>query len=557
MGAPEGSTLALLLDHVDHAARVGVVAVIVAVVTGCGARTHPPTTEAPPIEPTHPRVGGMQNLSVEELRQQMATGELTAESVTRFFLGRIKALDEAGPRLNAIIETNPDAISIARALDRDFAGSGPTGPLHGIPVVLKDNIDTGDAMATTAGSLALTGHHADDDAFLTARLRAAGAVILGKANLSEWANMRGNNSTSGWSSLGGQTRNPYVLDRNPCGSSSGSAVAVAAGIAPLAVGTETDGSIVCPAGANGIVGIKPTVGTVSRRGIIPIAHTLDTAGPMAKTVADAAALLQVLVGFDEQDGGARRFPSPVSFIPDTDTRNLSGKRIGVLRNYFGSGALPEVEQVYTASIETLRRAGAEIVDPVEIAIGRALLTAEYEVMKFEFKAGITTYLHDHGKPNNIATLADLITFNSANAASVLPTFGQEVFIEADAMGALTNPAYHAALADSVELLRTRFDKVFFEHRLDLVIAPANAPAWKTDWASGDHFQLNSSGYAAITGNPSVVVPAGYVAGLPVNLAFIGAAFSEPELIQAAYVFEQATRVWEPPRFLPTIEATSP
>lgn len=367
-------------------------------VFGCGALNPAYTTDN---NTTH-----LEDMTVLQLRHKLAEGRLTAEAVTRYFLGRIATLDEAGPGLNAIIEINPDAVAIAQELDRKFAKSGPVGTLHGMPVVLKANIDTGDSMATTAGSIALEGHHATQDAFLTGRLRDAGAVIIAKANLSEWANFRGNKASSGWSSLGGQTKNPYVLDRNPWGSSSGSAVAVAAGLAPLAVGTETDGSIVCPSGANGIVGIKPTVGTISRRGIIPISHTFDTAGPMAKTVDGAALLLQVMVGYDDQDKGAQAFPIPADFIPDTKTDCLSGIRIGVWRNYYGSGKYPKVEEIFAESIRVLEHAGAMIIDPLEITLDDKLNEAEFDVMKYEFKSGIASYLKTHGNPNGLSTLAD-------------------------------------------------------------------------------------------------------------------------------------------------------
>ncbi|MCZ6641674.1 MAG: amidase [Gammaproteobacteria bacterium] len=541
---------------------LGLIILLCVVITGCGVAKETSTPNGGPLiqnstdDQTIVSANDklkLESLTVQDLRQRLADGELTAVAVTQYFLDRIDALNTAGPKLNAIIQTNPDAIAIARALDQRFAESGSTGPLHGMPVVLKDNIDTKDAMETTAGSLALRGHHATSDAFLTARLRADGAVILAKANLSEWANFRSNDSSSGWSSVGGQTRNPHVLDRNTCGSSSGSAVTVAAGLAPLAVGTETDGSIVCPAGVNGIVGIKPTVGTVSRRGIIPISHTQDTAGPMAKTVMGAAILLETLVGYDERDSGARRFPTPVSFIPDTQNLDLTGIRIGVLRSFFGSGKYNEVERIFTSTIETLTELGAEIVDPVRIDSTSALRDAEYDVMKFEFKAGIAEYLSEHGNPNNLATLADLITFNNANATSVMPLFGQNVFTESEAMAGLNDPAYQTALKGSALLFRRMFNDAFSEHDLDVLIAPVNAPAWKTDWVHGDRFQLSSSSLAAITGNPSVVVPAGFISSLPVNVAFIGPAFTEPELIQVAYAFEQASKALRPPRFLPTLE----
>lgn len=499
------------------------------------------------------KVAQLENMSAPMLRQELANGRISAEATTRYFLERISAIDDAGPKLNAIIETNPDAIAIAKELDRKLTESGPVGPLHGLPVVLKDNIDTGDAMATTAGSVALAENYATKDAFLTKRLRDAGAVILAKANLSEWANFRGEKSSSGWSSLGGQTRNPYVLDRNPCGSSSGSAVAVAAGLAPLAVGTETDASIVCPSGFNGVVGIKPTVGTVSRRGIIPISKTFDTAGPMAKTVAGAALLLQALVGYDEQDSGARAFPGSIDFAPNTEGVDLKGMRIGVWRNHTGAGLYPKVEDVLTTSIGVLKDAGAKIIDPLEITFDDALYAAQFNVMKYEFKSGVMEYLKAHSNPNGFVTLADLIIFNTANAKTVLQIFGQEVFEASELMGGLNDPGYRSALERSVYRLRKVFDKLFEEYDLTAIIAPVNAPAPKTDWVNGDRRMLGSSSLAAITGYPSVVVPSGYISSLPINMAFIGPAFSESKLIQLAYVFEQATLVRKPPQFLSTLE----
>ncbi len=516
------------------------------VMVGCNGPEGPASNASGTVE-------ALEELSADELRQRLAEGSLTAEVVTRYFLDRIATLDDAGPTLNAIITTNPDAIAIAQELDQRMATSGPVGPLHGLPVVVKDNIDTGDRMATTAGSLALAEHFATEDAFLVARLREAGAVVLGKANLSEWANFRSSSSSSGWSSVGGQVRNPYVLDRNACGSSSGSAVAVAAGLVPLAVGTETDGSIVCPSGATGIVGIKPTVGTVSRHGIIPISHTQDTAGPMATTVTGAALLLETLVGFDERDSGARAFPDSVRFAPDPSSLDLSGTRLGVWRSHYGAGSSPEIEDMLLENIASLEAAGATIIDSLEIMTGGAVGAAEYEVLKFEFKADMAAYLSSHGNPNGMATLADLIAFNTAHADAVMPIFGQEVFLESEAMAGLDDPAYQEALASSALALRETFTALFEAHNLTALIAPVNAPAWKTDWVSGDRFQLSSSSLAAITGNPSVVVPAGYVSGLPINLAFIGPAFSEATLIQTAYVFEQATAVRQPPQFIPTLE----
>jgi amidase len=478
------------------------------------------------------------DLDAPALAGEISAGRVSAERVTRAALTRIAALDDAGPKLNAIIEINPDAIEIARELDRRFAAEGPIGPLHGIPVVLKASIDTADSMATSAGSLALAGHHAAADAELVTRLRAAGAVILAKANLSEWANFRSTRSTSGWSSLGGQTRNPYALDRNPCGSSSGSAVAVAAGLAPLAVGTETDGSIVCPAGANGIVGIKPTLGLVSQHGIIPIAASQDTAGPMARTVAGAALLLAAMQTVAAEPGA----------YAATRT-DLRGVRLGVVRDYPGAGENPDIEAAFTSALALLTAAGAELIDPIEVEVPEAEDDPELRVLLHEFKVGVDAYLASvAGGPGSLEAL---IAYNEEHVTAVMPHFGQELFERA--LGATDEAAYRVALEASNVDMRARLDALLTQHALDALVAPTNSPAWKTDWINGDSFSLSSSSFAAVSGYPSVAVPAELVRGLPVGVAFIGRPQSETLLIEIASVFERARKPLPPPEFPPTLE----
>lgn len=492
--------------------------------------------------------------SAAELRDGLAAGEISAVAVTEAFLARIAAIDQAGPALNAVIELNPDARDIAEELDARLPVHGPKGLLHGIPVLLKANIDTGDDMATHAGSLALADHHAPADAHLVARLRNAGAVILGKANLSEWANFRSNRSSSGWSSVGGQTKNPHVLDRNPCGSSSGSAVAVAARLVPLAVGTETDGSIICPAGINGIVGIKPTVGTVSRGGIIPISHTQDTAGPMARTVTDAALLLEAMVGFDPDDPDARRYlDSDQTFTPDPARQDLEGLRIGVFRDYHGAGDYPDVDAVFDTAVAAIQNLGATTVDTLEVEADPAMFDAEYQVMLYEFKAGLNAYLASHPVPDDRNSLAGIIDWNRRHADRVMPIFGQEVLLAAQEKGGLDEEAYRNALANGPERMRALLGDLLANNDLDAIVTVANSFAWKTDWLAGDRFMVGSSSMAAMSGFPSVTVPAGHVRGLPVGVSFIGGPFAEPGLIQMAYAFEQATQARLEPAFQLTLE----
>ncbi len=503
-------------------------------------------------------VAGADSLQVEErdiaaLQSLMQEGRLTARELTQLYIDRIATLDDAGPRLNAIIAINPDALEIASALDEERRHRGPRGPMHGIPVILKANIDTGDELTTTAGSLALSGHRARRDAFAVARLRDAGAVILGKANLSEWANFRSTHSTSGWSSQGRQTKNPYVLDRNPCGSSSGSAVAVAASLTAVAIGTETDGSVVCPAGATGIVGIKPTLGLVSRDGIIPIAHSQDTAGPMGRTVRDAAVLLTAMVAKDPGDFAAANFPPQLpDYLAVLDGGGLKGVRIGIMRDYAGAGANAGVEARFEEAIGVLAGLGAEIVDPADLGDREGMDEAEFEVLLYEFRAGLNDYLGDHRAPNGARTLADLIAFNVSRREEVMPFFGQEILVMAEDKGPLTEEAYREALATSKRLAQGAIDGALEGDRLDAIAAPTNGPAWVTDLVNGDNFSVSSSTLAAVSGYANVTVPMGYVRGLPVGLSVFGTAFSEPVLLRITYAFEQAAKARRRPEFLPTL-----
>jgi amidase len=482
---------------------------------------------------------------IPTLQSLMEKGELSSVELTQYYLQRIAALDRAGPELNSIIEVNPDALEIARTLDEERKAKGSRGPMHGIPVVLKANIDTADQMTTTAGSLALQGHRPPADAFVVRKLREAGAVILAKANLSEWANFRSTESSSGWSSIGGQTRNPYGSGRNPCGSSSGSAVAVAASLTSVAVGTETNGSIVCPSSVNGIVGIKPTLGLVSRSGIIPIAHSQDTAGPMGRTVEDAAILLTALAGLDRADPLADRFPQSVpDYAANLSEDALNGARIGVLRTYSGAGNDARVEQIVTDTITRLKSLGAEIVDPIEIDT-EGMSDASRTVLYTEFKVDLNAYLQNSGAP--LKTLADIISFNEEHSATVMPFFGQERMLAAQAMGTLEDPEYLEALQFSKQISQTGIDNAMSKHKLDALIAPTRGPAWMTDNVSGDRSSgISSSSLAAISGYPSITIPAGDILGLPVGISFIGEEFGDARLIQFAYALEQGGYQRRPP-----------
>ena len=476
--------------------------------------------------------------TIADLHDRMHRGEVTSEQLVSWYLDRMAAIDQEGPMLQSILEVNSDALMTARALDEEWRESGPRGPLHGIPVVLKANIDTADRMQTTAGSLALENHRPARDAFLVSRLRDAGAIILAKANLSEWANFRSTRSSSGWSSVGGQTKNPYDPARNPCGSSSGSAVAVAANLTMVAVGTETDGSVVCPSGANGIVGIKPTLGLISRSGIIPIAHSQDTAGPMARSVRDAALLLAAMTGTDADDPASVGLAAEaVSYTANLAADGLEGKRIGIIRSYYGAGSHPGVEAILAASIETLEQHGAIVVDDIEIDT-EGMNDAEYEVLLYEFKADLNAYLENSGAP--LASLAEVIAFNNDNATTVMPIFDQEIMLAAEEKGPLSDADYLDALATSKRIAADGVLGALRDHEVDILLAPTNGPAWMTDHVNGDHFGISSSSYAAVSGFPNVTVPAGFVSGLPVGLSFIGPANSEKLLIEIAYAYEQAT-----------------
>jgi len=493
-------------------------------------------SSAAPLLPlvAHADPRGLTEKTALELAAEMAAGRLSSARLVEACLKRIEAIDRKGPRINSIIELNPEALALAKQRDAERRAGRLCGPLHGLPVLLKDNIATGDRMQTTAGSLALSGLHASRDAQLVTRLRAAGAVILGKTNLSEWANIRSTRSTSGWSGRGGLTRNPYALDRNTSGSSSGSAAAVAAELAPFAVGTETDGSIVSPSSVCGLVGLKPTVGRVSGDGIIPISHTQDTAGPMGRTVADCALLYAALC---EKPEGA----------PALDAGALKGKRLGVARGFFTG--YDEADAVIEAAIQRLRDLGAVVVDPVDLP-APAYGEAELNVLMYELKADLAQWLKTFAPGHRIQTLADVIAFNKANARQEMPWFGQELFERAEKLGGLDSPAYQDALKQCREGSRTNgIDKVMDAHQLDALIAPTGGLAWLTDPINADHFGASFSTPAAVAGYPHLTVPAGLVRGLPIGLSFVGRANSENLLLAMGYAYEQATRARQRPRYL--------
>jgi amidase len=484
----------------------------------------------------------------------LSTRQLSVRGVAEMYLERIEKIDRNGPALNSIIETNPDALAIADALDVELKQRGPRGSLHGVPVLLKDNIETADKMMTTAGSLALEGNRAGQDAFLVEKLRQAGALILGKTNLSEWAGFRSTHSVAGWSSRGGRTKNSHALDRSPGGSSSGSAVAVAADLCLVAVGTETDGSIISPSARNGVVGIKPTVGLISRSGIIPISHTQDTAGPIARTVADATLLLSAMAAPDVRDPATRRSRrSPEQSLTPSDAGGLHGVRIGVVRDFFGSDE--RVDKIIETAIEALRHLGAEIVDPIEIPIAAQLTEPEFEVMSFEFKAGLNRYLAHLGAGAPVRSLKQLIAFNERNRARVMPYFGQERLKAAQERRGLTSEKYLAALHTCRSLSREQgIDAALTEHRLDALVTPSGAPAGLTDLVNGDSGpSLRATALAAVAGYPHISVPAGYLYGLPVGVSFFGGAYQEAKLIKIAAALEAENNVRRAPRFLPTVD----
>lgn len=510
-----------------------------------------PAAALPPFE--------LEEATLSQLQDWMAQGRYTSQKLCQLYLARIEALDRSGPTLRSVIQTNPDALALAAQLDVERKAGKVRGPLHGIPVLIKDNIATADRMETTAGSLALVGAKPPRDAFLVQRLREAGAVILGKTNLSEWANWRSTHSTSGWSGRGGLCRSPYALDRNPCGSSSGSGAAAAASFCAVAIGTETDGSIVCPSGANGLVGIKPTVGLVSRAGIIPISHSQDTAGPMCRTVTDAAILLRAIQGADARDAATGAAPGdvPSDYRAFLDPNGLKGARIGVARaHFFGFSAA--VDEVVNQAVAVLKAQGAEVVDPADLPHAGEYDDAEFTVLQYEFKRDINAYLADLGPGSAMKTLADLIAFNQQHQKEEMPYFGQEIFVQSQAKGPLTDDAYLEAAAHCRRLSRAEgLDALFADKKLDAIVMPTNGPAWTTDLVNGDHFTGGSSTPAAVAGCPSITVPAGFVYGLPVGISFTGRAWSEPTLIRLAFAYEQASKARKPPRFLPSADYGTP
>jgi amidase len=497
----------------------------------------------------------LEEATLLELQEAMASGQLTAHRLAEMYIERIEEIDRSGPTIKSILEVNPDALKIASELDSERKAQGPRGPLHGIPVLLKENIATADRMETTAGSLALRGSHVPRDAFIAQQLRKAGAVLLGKANLSEWANFRSTTSSSGWSARGGQGRNPYVLDRTPCGSSSGSASAIAANLAAMSVGTETDGSILCPASSNSVVGIKPTVGLTSRAGVIPIAHSQDTIGPFGRTVADAAALLGAMTGVDIRDSATMasigRFYTDYTQFLDPD--GLQGARIGIPRQvYFGYS--PKADAIANEAIERMKERGAEIIDPADIPTAEQISSSKSEltVLLFEFKAGLNSYLPELIS-SPVRTLANIIAFNNAHAEEELKYFGQEIFLQAEATTSLDDPAYLKALEENLRLSRQEgIDAVLDKYNLDALLMPTNSPPWHIDLVNGDSHTGGSAQPAALAGYPAINVPAGFTFELPVGITFVGRAFSEPTLIKLAYAFEQGTKARHKPRYLPTV-----
>lgn len=508
---------------------------------------------SPVAAPSAPEVKSFEldEITVADLEDGMNSGRFTARSLVEQYSARIDQVDKHGPAVNAVIEMNPDALAIADALDRERKAKGPRGPLHGIPVLIKDNIATADRMMTTAGSLALVGSKPPKDSFIVERLRAAGAVILGKTNLSEWANIRSNHSVSGWSGRGGLTRNPYALDRNPCGSSSGTGAGISASLAAVGIGTETDGSIVCPSSANGLAGIKPTVGLVSRSGIIPISHSQDTAGPMCRTLRDAAIVLGALTGVDPQDSatGASAGKSQADYAQYCDPNGLKGARIGVARKTLGFSE--KVDALMESALEVMKKEGATIVDPADFDGSERI--REITVFLYELKADLNAYLAQLGPGAPVRTLKDIIEFNERNRDKEMPYFGQDLFIKSQAKGPLTEKEYLDALAKNQRLARNEgIDALMDKYTLDAIVGPTGGPAWLTDLIDGDHFDGGSSQFPAVAGYPNINVTAGSVSGLPVGISFFGRAWSEPTLIKIAYAFEQVTKARQAPRFLPTI-----
>ncbi len=527
---------------------LGGTALTITGITSCSSRQKEQSYNA-----GHPSEFDLNEITIALLQKKMASGELTATAICRKYLDRIVAVDHL---LKSVIEINPDAMEIAGELDEERKTGKVRGPLHGIPVLIKDNIDTGDKMQTTAGSLALQGNIAPADAPIVAKLREAGAVLLGKTNLSEWANFRSEMSSSGWSGRGGQVRNPWCLNRSPCGSSSGSGAAVSANLCTMAIGTETNGSIICPSGVNGVVGIKPTLGLWSRRGIIPIAHSQDTAGPMCRTVTDAAILLGALAGFDDADAEThvKRGIIYNDYTQFLDPGGMKGARIGIAGEMPGFN--PQVDQLFKQALEVIKKQGGEIIPDLKFNKSRETSAFSYQVLLFEFKAGLKDYLSNHTSAR-VKSLEEIIAYNESNADKEMPWFGQDIFKLAQEKSELTSENYLKALKSSKLFSQKEgIDALMEQHHLDAIIAPTNGPAWTIDWVNGDHFSGSSSSPAAISGYPNITVPMGYVQGLPVGISFFGKAWSEPVLLRLAYVFERATKQRKVPEFKLSVETSA-
>jgi len=542
---PTGDRRSFLKSTLIGGVAVGLAPVYPALGAAREISSAAPVPEIKPFE--------LDEITISGLQEGMTSGKFTAHSLVEKYSARIEEIDKHGPAINSIIEMNSDALSIAEALDRERKAKGPRGPMHGIPVLIKDNIDTADKMMTTAGSLALVGSKPPQDSFVVRRLRAAGAVILGKTNLSEWANIRSSHSTSGWSGRGGLTRNPYALDRNPCGSSSGTGAGISANLCSVGIGTETDGSIVCPSSSNGLAGIKPTVGLVSRSGIIPISHTQDGAGPMCRTMRDAATLLGALTGVDPDDSAtaASAGKSYTDYTQFCDPNGLKGARIGVARKYFGFS--DSVDALMEQSLDVMKKQGATLVDPADIETFGKFDESELLLLMYELKADLNAYLAKLGPSAPVRTLKEIIEFNEHNHQKEIPYFGQDLFVKAEAKGPLTDKPYLEALEKNHQLARTEgIDATMDKYHLDAMVAPTGGPAWLTDLLNGDHVAGGSSNAAAVAGYPNINVTAGSISGLPVGISFFGRAWSEPTLIRLAFAFEQATKARRSPRFLATI-----